>query len=63
MSSKTYALLVALLFTLVAIVQLARAAVLHFPVVIDGHDIPVEASWVGFAIAGLMALLGFTARR
>lgn len=63
MSSKSYAVLAALIFTLVAAVQLARAAMLHFPVVIDGHEIPVAASWIGFAIAALLALLGFTARR
>lgn len=63
MSSKSYAFLAALIFTLVAIVQLARAAVLHFPVVVDGHEIPVSASWGAFAVAILLALLGFTARR
>lgn len=63
MSSHLYSRLVALLFTLVAIVQLARATVSHFPVVIDGHEIPTEASWIAFAVAGLLALLGYTARK
>lgn len=63
MSSKRYSILAAIIFALVAVIQFARAAVLHFPVVIDGHEIPVAASWIGFVVAGLLALLGFTARR
>ena len=63
MSSKSYSTLAALIFTLVALVQLARAAVLHFPVVIADHDLPIAVSWVLFALAALLALLGFTARR
>ncbi len=63
MSATLYARLVALVFTLVAVVQLARASVLHFPVVIDGHEILMEASWIAFAVAGLLALLGYTARK
>ena len=63
MSSKTYALLVAMIFTLVAIVQLARATVAPFPVIVAGHEIPASASWIAVAVAGLLALLGYTARK
>jgi hypothetical protein len=59
-SAPHYALLAALIFMLVAVVQLIRA-VAGWPVTIRSVSIPVWASWVAFVVAAALAWLGFTA--
>ena len=60
MGAKTYSLLAASVFTVVAIVQLARAFE-GWPLVIGSIEIPVIASWAAGFVAGTLAVLGFTA--
>ena len=63
MQSNQYALVAALVFTVVAVLQLARA-VYGWPVTIGSTEIPIAASWVAAAVAGVLAIAGFmTARR
>jgi len=58
MTAKSFCSLAAAIFTLVALVQLTRAA-LGWPVSINGYDIPVWASWLAFVIASGLSFLGF----
>lgn len=62
MSAKSFSLLAAVVFSVVSVLQLVRA-VQGWPVTIDTMSVPVTASWVAFAVAGLLALLGFSASR
>jgi hypothetical protein len=62
MSASSYARLAAVVFTIVAIVQLARAAA-GWPVTIGAAEVPVWASWVACVVAGVLAWLGFGASR
>ncbi len=63
MTAKNYALLAAVIFTIIALVQLSRAALLGFQIIVGSHTIPIWASWVAFAVAGVLAGLGFSAAR
>ena len=60
MSPKHYSVLAAVIFTIVAIGQLFRAAV-GASVTLDGATIPVWASWIAAIIGGGLAILGFNA--
>ena len=60
MTAKSFSGLAAAIFLLVALVQLARAA-LGWPVLVNGYDIPVWASWIAFVIASGLSFLGFRA--
>ena len=60
MTAKSFSGLAAVVFTLVALVQLARAA-LGWSLSINGYDIPVWASWIAFVIASGLSMLGFRA--
>jgi len=62
MNASTYARLAALIFAIVAIVQLARAAA-GWPITISTVEVPVWASWVACVVAGVLAWLGFSASR
>lgn len=62
MSAKTYSILAAVLFAIVAALQLARALG-NVEVVVGSHEVPVLASWIASGVLGLLAILGFTARR
>ena len=62
MTAKSYSLLAAVIFTIVAILQLARAIMgLHLSV--GSHTIPIWGSWIAFVVAGVLAWLGFSAAR
>jgi hypothetical protein len=63
MTAKTYSLLAAIIFTVVALVQLSRAALLGFQIIVGSHTIPVWGSWIAFLVAGALAWLGFSAAR
>ena len=60
MSARSYCLLAAAIFAVVGLVQLVRA-VMGWPILINGISIPVWASWIMFAIAGLLSALGWRA--
>jgi hypothetical protein len=61
MSSKSYATLAALIFTLAAAAQLWRAYT-AMAVSFGGTDIPVMASWIAGGVLAVLALLGFTSK-
>jgi hypothetical protein len=58
MSASNYSLLSALIFTLVAVLQLVRA-IKGWPVTISTTSIPLWVSWVAFVVAAILAWLGF----
>ena len=62
MTPQNFALLAALIFAVVAALQLARALV-GLPVTIGTASIPVWASWIAAAIAAGLAWLRFAASR
>jgi len=62
MNASSYARLAAIVFAIVAILQLARA-VAGWPIAIGTVEAPVWASWVACVVAGILAWLGFSASR
>jgi hypothetical protein len=62
MTARSYARLAAVVFAVVAIVQLGRAAA-GWPVTIGAAEVPAWASWVACVVAGTLAWLGFSASR
>jgi hypothetical protein len=60
MTATGYSQLAALIFTVVALLQVARAYS-GLPITIGQTSIPIWASWVAFAVAAILAALGFTA--
>ena len=63
MTAKSYSLLAATIFTIVALVQLSRAALLGFQIIVGSHTIPIWGSWIAVVVAGVLAWLGFSAAR
>jgi len=62
MNATSYARLAAMVFAVVALVQLARA-VGGWSVTFEGTTIPVWASWIACVVASALAWLGFSASR
>ena len=62
MTARNFSLLAAAIFTVVALLQIARALG-GWPVTIGAVSIPLWASWVACVVAALLAWLGFTASR
>ena len=63
MSARDYSRLAAIIFAIVALVQLVRA-VIGWPITIGAtHSIPLVASWVVCVVAAVLAWLGFNAER
>lgn len=62
MSAKSYSLLAAAIFTIVAVLQLSRA-LMGWQVMVGSHTMPVWPSWVAFLVAGTLAWLGFSVAR
>lgn len=60
MSAKSYSMLAACLFTLMALAQLGRA-VTRMHIMAGEMPIPLTVSWVAFAVLALLAVLGFRA--
>ena len=60
MTAKSFCGLAALIFMVVALAQLTRAA-LGWSLSINGYAIPVWASWTAFLIASGLTFLGFRA--
>jgi hypothetical protein len=62
MNPRNYALLAAIVFAIVAMLQLLRA-VGGWPLTIATTSVPLSASWIAGALAGVLAILGFAASR
>ena len=62
MTAKSYSLLTAAIFAIIAVLQLARALI-GFQVIVGTHTMPVWPSWIAFLVAGTLAWLGFSAAR
>src|SRR5262245_42890514 len=62
MSPKSFLLLAAVIFTIVAVLQLSRA-VAGWDITVGTAVVPLWASWVAAVIAGILAWLGFGAAR
>ena len=60
MTAANYSLLAAVIFALVAILQLVRAAK-GLPVTIGQTSVPIWASWIACGVAVALASLGFAA--
>ena len=60
MTATQYSLLVALIFALVAILQIVRV-VTRFQVTIGQTSIPIWVNWVAFGVAVILAWLGYAA--
>ena len=60
MTAEHYSLLAALIFTLVAVLQIVRAVV-NLPATIGQTSIPMWASWVACGVAILLAGFGYEA--
>jgi hypothetical protein len=55
---KPFTTIAALLLLVIAVGQAVRAY-LGLEVVIDGHQIPITASWIAAAVAGLLSVMLF----
>ena len=62
MTAKAYSVLAACVFTIVAVLQLARALG-DWTVMVGSTAIPLAASWIACIVAGTLALVGFIAAR
>jgi hypothetical protein len=60
MTATQYSLLAALIFALVAALQIVRA-VMRLPITIGQTSIPIWASWLAGGIAIILAWLGYAA--
>jgi len=58
MTATQYSLLAALIFALVAVLQLVRA-VAGLPITVGQTSIPIWASWVACGVAIILAWLGY----
>lgn len=62
MNIVDYTRLAAVIFAIIAVLQLLRA-ILGWPVTVDAISIPVWASWIACIVAAALAWLGFSAKR
>jgi Mn2+/Fe2+ NRAMP family transporter len=62
MSRRAYLLVSAVIFSLVALLYLARI-VFGWSAVIGGWSVPMWLSWVGIIVAGALAYFGFILAR
>lgn len=60
MTANQYSLLAALIFALVAVLQIVRA-VARLPITIGQTSIPIWVSWVACGVAIILAWLGYGA--
>jgi hypothetical protein len=60
MDAKSYARIAAVVFAIVALLQLARA-VSGWEITINGAAVPLWASWLATVVAGALAVAGLTA--
>lgn len=59
--SKNYVVVSGLIFGVVALAQVLRAA-MQLPVQVGGFEIPVWASWVAAVVAGSLCVWAFRSR-
>jgi len=57
MSQKTFALIAGIIFTIVALVHVARL-VQGWGIVIDGWVVPMSVSWIGLIVPGTLGFYG-----
>jgi hypothetical protein len=62
LNQKTYMIVTATLFLLMAIMHLLRI-IFGWQAEIGGLNIPFWASWLGVLVAGALAYFGFTQKR
>jgi hypothetical protein len=62
MPAKSYSLLAAIIFTIIAVLQLVRALA-GWPITVGTMLMPVWPSWIACVVAAALAWLGFTASR
>ncbi|MEI7804318.1 MAG: hypothetical protein WCI56_03215 [Hyphomicrobiales bacterium] len=62
MNAKNYSTVAATVFALMALVQFARA-MMGWPIIFYGIDIPLWPNWVACVILGSLSVLGFRASR
>ena len=62
MTPKTFCTVASLVFAIVALAQVTRAA-LGWDLIIGGLAIPVWASWLAFVLAATLSVLGFRAAK
>jgi hypothetical protein len=60
--SNPYAAVSALIFAIVSVMHVVRL-INRWPIVIGPYNISMNASWVAFVVAGLIAIWGFTQLR
>ncbi len=60
MSARTFCLLAAILFAIMALVQLSRP-LMEWSVMLNGHELPMWPNWLAFFVFGVLSILGFTA--
>lgn len=61
MTARSFSILAAVIFTIIALLQLTRA-VAGWDITVGATALPVWPSWVAGLIATTLAWLGFTAR-
>jgi hypothetical protein len=61
MDAKSYSRLAAVIFAIIAVLQLVRA-VSGWEVAVNGSAVPLWASWLAAVVAGLLAVVGLTVR-
>jgi hypothetical protein len=62
MAAHNFARLAAVIFAIIALLQLLRA-ITGFEIVVGGETMPVWPSWIVAIVAGFLAYLGFTASK
>ena len=60
MTPRNFSLIAALIFAIIALVQLARA-VFGWPVMVDAYAVPLWLSWVAFIVAAGLSYFGWQA--
>ena len=60
MTLRNFSLTAAIVFAIIALVQLARA-IFGWPVTIDTYAVPLWFSWVTFIVAGGLSYFGWKA--
>ena len=60
--SKNYIVVSGLIFGVIAVAQVLRAA-MQVPVHVGGFEIPVSASWVAAVVAGSLCVWAFRSQR
>lgn len=63
MTARSYCLLAAAVFAVMAVLQLSRAIGLWPTVMVGSTPMPDWPSWVAFVVAGGLAWLGYRASR